>query len=323
MLERIVRQSLPRVALMSAQLDSVLRRARPSVLVSFNEVGPWGRIGPAVAQPLGIRTVDLPHAEAADADAAFGLAYDAMAVYSQPAAATLAAAGIEPQRIHVVGPLRFDGLVRALDVEKRDGPNLTGAQEAKKVIYASQPVVPRIADLGPGAKASALRAALAACGVVSPAELVVLPHPTESLGDLRAIVDALEPPSGVSVRIATGQDLHAALLEAWLLITVSSQSVFDAAVAGVPSICISLGGGDPPVTYAEEGFALRATSAHGLKELARELRSDNRRSSVIAEARAAVERRFGALDGMASRRAADVIRRLVADGRPGASGGHP
>jgi len=248
-LRRIAAAELARIALGAAALSSVARRWQPSLLVAFDEVGTWARLLPAVGRRFGVPTLDLPHAEAADPVAIRGAGYDRMAVYGPRAALVLDAAGIPRERVVEIGAPRFDLLVAEAEAESGSAPG-----SGHRVVFAAQYVqgamtreLVELSFLG----------ALAAAEVLAPSELVVVPHPAEQAGLAASIAGAHAPPAGVAVRIARAGGLHAELPGATLLLTGWSNSVFEAALAGVPAITVSPPG-VAPVDFAAEGLALAA-----------------------------------------------------------------
>ena len=306
-LAAVVRQTLPRLAVDAARLDAIVTRLGPTGLVAFQEVGPWARIIPAVGRARGVPTVDLPHAEANDPIGAFELRYDAIAVYGPRSAQLLEDVGVERARIHQVGPLRYDALVRATAAQQDAAPS-----DRRRVVYASQPVKAR-AGLNEAAKRTTYRSALAAAAAAAPSELVVRPHPNEPLDDLRRLLASEKAPAGVTVTLEPNVDLHDLLPGAWLLVTANSQSVFEAAIVGVPSISVSADS-TSLVTHVEEGFSTGATDPASTASVARGLLQADARASVVSRARNALRERFGDLDGHAAERAASLIQAVVRGG---------
>jgi hypothetical protein len=298
-LYRAARDILVRLAVQAAQLDAVVARVRPACLVTFNEIGTWSRLGPAVARANGIPAIDLPHAEAVDAEAIEGLPHDAIAVYGPRSAELMARAGVDPGRVHVIGPLRYDSLAERARrwVEPLDVP---------RILYASQPVRPAIAHLTQDAKREVYAAALAAAGAAAPCTLVVVPHPTEPTGELGALIDGIEAPAGVTV-VQDAGGLHELLVGSALLVTASSQSVFDAAVVGVPAVMVHPVEAPNPFPYAAEGFAVEVGDAREAGAAAGRILSGGGREAAIARARRALADRFGEVDGRAFVRAAELI----------------
>ena len=306
-----IRRSFAGFVVRAAQLDALVRRARPCALVAFQEVGVWARIVPAVSSAYGIPSIDLPHAEANDPLAAWRLRYDAILAYGPRSARLLASADIQPSRIHAVGPLRYDSLLR----KARDGKRSAEAwyNEPRRVVYASQPTVER-PGLTEVAKRATYETALALAASIAPAELIVEPHPNEPIAPLRELTLSLPSPAHVAVRLHENGDLHDILPGAFVLITASSQSVYDATILNVPSVTTDPGGNN--VTYAAEGFSIGIDGPSGAPAIGLRLLEPRARAAVLDRAQAALTARFGDLDGNAAVRAAAIIGALACSGRP-------
>ena len=303
---RVLRDSLPRLAFLAAALDSDVRRTRPVLLAAFNESGHWGRLVPAVAHAHGLAAVDLPHAEAADPWGTAGVGYDRILVYGARSAAVMRQAGIEPDRIIEVGGLRYDPLVQAM-AGGAGSPSAAG----RRIVFASQPAGPGRA-MTTDEKATILRITLAACEEAAPCELVIRHHPTETDPVVREVLAETTFPGGVTARIEADHDLHELLPGAWLLVTASSQSVYEAAIAGVPAITIHVAPGPESVPFAREGIAVGCTDEGSARAAVRALADDARREEAVEQARAALAPHLGQVDGHAAERVAQTIRRLAA-----------
>lgn len=307
---RAVADGLPRAALMGGHLSSLVARLQPALLVAYSEVGLWSRLVPEVAHGHGIRAVDLPHAEAADPWGTAGIGYDAVAVYGPASADVMHLAGVPDDRVVQVGSVRYDALARQVgnpDVDAGADPT-----QIRRIVFASQPAKLR-GPMTPAIKVAALRAAVAAAGAIAPAELVVRPHPVESDSVIEDVLRGMPRPDGVEVRIERRVDLHDLLQGAFMLITAWSQSVFEATIAGVPSVTVNPTGGPDPVTFAEEGLAARAVDDDSAAAAARALTAPGERELAVARARAALHRHVGELDGRAAKRTAELILRLATE----------
>ena len=119
------------------------------------------------------------------------------------------------------------------------------------------------------------------------------------------------PPGGTSVTV-TADGLHGALAEAWLLVTGWSNSVMEAAIAGIPSITVDPGG-VAPVDFAAEGLAVGAVDETSAAAAA-SLRAGPPAVEAVARAQAILLERLGPLDGRASERAARLMRFLAEGG---------
>jgi hypothetical protein len=289
---RAMRRELPRIALGAAALSGVVRHHRPSLLVAFDEIGTWARLLPAVGLRHGVPTLDLPHAEASDPIAIHGAGYDRMAVYGRRASAVLRDAGVASERIVEIGAPRFDPLVAA-------ARNPRPPTETRRVVYAAQ--------YAAGAMTHELldvchEAAAAIAQAAAPAELVLVPHPADPAP--RAVRSAAERMGAqVSIRLADGDALHQELIGAWAMVTGWSNSVLEAAIAGVPSIAVAPTG-RAPVDWAADGLAQAATDPESAAEAARGLLDPAHHLAAVERARAALGDRIGVLDGLATERAA-------------------
>ena len=308
-LSTILRRGLPLVALDAARVITYVRRTRPAVIACFSESGQLARIVPAAAAAagLGTRVVDLPHADAADPMGTVGAGYDAVAVYGPRAAMAMQRAAISADRITEIGPLRFDGLLSRPPTEPIESP--------KRIVLASQPGDPAKPAFHPDVKRAVLRAALGASAELAPAELVIVPHPTETDDVTQEFLSNVALPAGVHVRLERPGTLHDVLPDTWILITGASQSVYEAVLIGVPAITVNATGGDDPVTFARDGIALGATSVEETVGLAHRLSDPEQRRRSVAAARAAIGDRLGPLDGRAAARAAGWLTGFVEAGR--------
>jgi hypothetical protein len=274
-------RELPRIALGAMALRDAAGRRHARLLVAFDEVGTWARIVPAVARTLGIGSLDLPHAEAADSVAIRGAGYDLMAVYGAASARVLREAGVAPDRIVEIGAPRFDPLLDGSTV----GPE-PDAHAARRIVYAEQYVT---GAMTMHAMAECQAAARAVVEAAAPAQMVTIAHPVAGID---------------------GQVLHEALPGAWAMVTGWSNSVLEAAIAGVPSIAVNPGG-IAPIDYAAAGLALGASDAETAAAAARLLLDPSVHAAAVARARAALPDRIGALDAGATERAARLVMRMI------------
>ncbi len=299
----VAARELSRIALGALGLRSVVRHWSPSLLVGFDEVGTWSRILPAVARRGAIPSLNLPHAEAADPVAIAGAAYHRMAVYGARAAAILRAAGIDAERIVETGAALFDPFIRT----PGGGASSADPSGPRRVLFAAQYVQGAMTEAGLEA---CHVAALAVAAVSTPSELIVLPHPVEPPGLIAGIVARHPVPPGVTLRVARPGTLRELLDDAWLMMTCWSNSVFEAALRGVPTIMVDAFGVSP-VTYAREGLGIGVADAEGAAAAARALLDPAVRAQTAARARAVLPEHLGPLDGRASERTARLILSLA------------
>jgi hypothetical protein len=295
-MQQVAARELPRIALGAIALSGAAQRWRPSLLVALDEVGTWARLLPEVARRHGVPSLDLPHAEAADPFAIRGAAYDRMAVYGERAAAALEQAGIGRDRIVQIGAPRFDALLA--NGLPASPPTTSDGDAPRRVIYAAQYVT---GQMTAEVMAECRRAAFAVAAAAAPAELVMVPHPADPKGSALAL--ASHDHSGVTVRTAHGESLQDLLLDAWAMVTGWSNSVFEATIAGVPSIAVDPGG-VAPIDFAAAGLAEGADGAAAAAELAVSFLDESVRQAAISRARDALPAHIGTLDGCATERAA-------------------
>jgi hypothetical protein len=302
----VARRELARIALGAAALDALTRRWRPRLLVSFDEVGTWSRILPAVARRHAVPTLNLPHAVATLSAATAGADYDRFAVFGSRSAEVLRAAGIPDDRIVVTGAPYFDELAES--TAATPGPE-------RRIVFAAQYIQGSItADRFEGF----YRGAVAAAEAVAPSDLVVLPHPAEPPGLIESVAARHPVPAVVRRRIATPGTLHAELPGAFALVTGSSNSVFEAALAGVPSILVDPRATDPG-TFAADGLGIGVGDPAAAGATARSLLDPAFRAAVLDRAQAALAEYLGPTDGQASARTARLMLELgnSPPGRPG------
>lgn len=281
-------------------LQRAIERVDPAAVVTYDEVGRWGRLIASAARVAGVPSVDLPHAEAVDEVAMRGMAFDVVAVLGPTAADRVAAAGVPAERIVVVGSPGLDALV----ARAQEGG---GADRGRRIVFASQYIG---GVMTKDVKARTVRDAIDASGPAAPAEIVLVRHPVEDDGVLATAAGGAAP-AGISVRVSR-QRLQDELPGAWLLITGSSQSVIDATAASVPAITINRTDGPDPVSFAADGMALGAHSVATARDHVAALLDPAMHGAQVRRARSKLSARVGPLDGRAAARIADLLRRITA-----------
>ena len=294
-LSAVLSAAIPRLAIDVARLTGLLDAVQPRVVVCFNESGLLARLAPAAAAPRGTPVLDLPHAEATDPWGTSGARYDGVAVFGPRAAETMRLAGVAPGRIVEIGPLGYDDL--------RPGDSEVDAIP-RRVLFASQPVDGAYPYLAESGKRLALESAVALAEGALPAAVHVLPHPTEDERDLQEVVGSVARSTDVPINVEPTGRLHTLLPGAFALVTVTSQSVYEAVVTGVPAIAVHPVGIEVPVSYVADGVALGASSVHEARRIGESLTALDRRSEVTVRARVALADWLGPLDGRAAERAA-------------------
>jgi hypothetical protein len=297
-LSAILRAAIPRLAIDVARLAGLLDAAQPRVVVCFSESGLLARLAPAAAAPRGIPVLDLPHAEAADPWGTSGVGYEGVAVFGPRAADAMRLAGVTPRQIAEIGPLGYDDL-RPASWDPDAVP--------RRVLFASQPADEGLPYRSGAVKRLALESAIALAHVAGPAAVHVLPHPTEDERELHDSLAGVARAADVPVEIEPTGRLHELLPGAFALVTVSSQSVYEAVVTGVPAITVHPVGTVVPVSHVADGVALGASSVQEARRIGESLLAPDRRSDVTHRARLALGDRLGPLDGRAAERAAQWL----------------
>ncbi|HEX5041106.1 MAG TPA: hypothetical protein VFW95_13380 [Candidatus Limnocylindria bacterium] len=300
---RVVREQVPRLAVAAAGLRSATEAVRPRLLVTYDEAGSWGRLLVAEGRRSGVPVLDLPHAELVNPEILVGADFDAMAVYGTASRDLALAAGVQATRVRVVGSVRHDQLAAMAGERRRDA----GASELR-ITFAAQYPTAGIADT---TLEAALHDTLIAAGSVAPAIVRIVPHPIGPPGLVQRWLRTAQVLDGVRVDERAAGDLYEALLDSDLLVTVTSQSVLEAAVVGIPAVSIQPPGSELAFPYAAERIADVALDATALAERFAALRSPVAAAAAVDRARANVARHLGPMDGRAAQRSAELVAELV------------
>ena len=294
---RVVVSEMPRIVLGALALASASARLRPSLFAAFDEVGTWARILPAVARAARIPSLDIPHAEAAVTSAIVGAGYDRMAVYGSRARSVLLAAGISEHRIVEVGAPRFDPLI----ADAHTGEPSTAP--AGRVVYAAQYPAGALTE---EVMAASYAAALAVATALR-SELVVRLHPADAHGTMARVISRHPALQGVAVEVEGRKALVELLRGARVMVTAWSNSVFEAALLGVPALAVIPPGVRPPVDFVADGLAISARTPEEAAAAAEALSEGSAAKEAVARARRALDAHIGPLDGRASERVARLM----------------
>ena len=295
------RTALARLTSLALQLAVLIDELRPPLLITFAELSESSRIFGNAGKARGIPTLDLPHAEAVDPGRLRGLTYDRIAVFGPVAADVMRAAGVPTGRITEIGAPHFDRLSSMQHLV----PALP-----RRVVFASQYLGGRMTA---EVKAATAKAAIAAAAALAPATLVIRRHPLESDDVVeRELAQAL--PQGLSVTMASDEPVERTLAGAWLLTTAWSNTVYEAALLGIPSLTINTTGGPDPMPFAHEGISVGATDPSSASAAARRLRDHAARHDAVSRIQGPLTAHLGPLDGHASERAAALISDLLRSG---------
>jgi hypothetical protein len=119
----------------------------------------------------------------------------------------------------------------------------------------------------------------------------------------------------VRQRLAKAGTLHAELPGAFVLVSGPSNTVFEASLAGVPSILVDPRDTDPG-TFAADGLAIGVADGAAAGSAARSLRDSGFRAAVLQRAREASVPYLGPPDGRAAERTAELILELAGPLQP-------
>ncbi len=151
-------------------------------------------------------------------------------------------------------------------------------------------------------------AAAAAAARTLGGRVQVVPHPVEPA---RGWEEAVASVAGRATVEVANQPLLEVLPGAGLMVTGWSNSVFEAALVGVPSVTVHLIQGSRPVSFAAEGLATEVRSSREAAQVATSLARDPGRGEAVRRARAALGEHLGPLDGQAGRRSAELVLRVL------------
>lgn len=242
-------------------LEPDLRRVDPAAIEAGTDLpeGRWDVVvtGTSFSSPLERRAWALarrrgvPTLAAIDAWANFGRRFqesdlapmvlpDAVAVIDGDCARSLADDGIAPKRVHVVGQPHLERLVGRLAPARaaRD----PAAAELPLVAYFSEPIAGNLPpDKHPGYdQFGVLEHVLTELRRGPPVSLVVQPHPRESAELWRRFMAERPLPAGFAVRV--GQlERDRLLVDADLVLGMTSMVLVEAALIGVPVVSLQLG----------------------------------------------------------------------------------
>jgi hypothetical protein len=288
----------------------------PGVVVTYAEAGGWGRALVLEARRRGVRSVGLQHgfiyrhwlnylhepAEMQPAGSEAGFPYpDRTLLFDDHAHEHLESAGHFPRgSLRVTGSARLDDLasrVAALRAER-------GAIRQALGIAPDQPLAILAAKfLEIERELPALVAALAA---LPAARLIVKPHPAETPGLYRPVIQAA-PNATIAPADA---DLSRLLAAADAIVTMNSTVAVDGLVLGVPALVVGLPNNLQP--FVDAGAMTGAPAGDPLDAPLRSLLSDAAARAAQARAAARFTARYGMrADGGAAARAADEVMSLI------------
>jgi len=206
-----------------------------------------------------------------------------------------------PERLHITGQPRFDGLVAPVDdVGRARFCTAFDLDHTQRLLLIGSQTFNIAGD-----KDQFFEAVLGALGQEKHLQIVVKPHPIEPARYHMRMARRL----GVHVTVLPPNfDMQQAIRACDALLTSYSTVALEAMLAGKPVVTVNLTGQPDLVPYAREGAALGATSVDEIA-LAVRLALDGglAREALLAAAKAYVQREIAQCDGHATERVIDAV----------------
>lgn len=310
---------VPWAARSLAESDEVLRAVRPGLLVLYAESSGWGRAALAAAEAAGVPSVALQHGILYPTYFSYVHAADEgecprptrTAVFGTAARDFLVArGGYDAESLVLTGSPKFDGLLAAAARWDRAAlRQRLGLKEGERlVVLASRFRGIRSTHQAVGSAFAALvRAVEARPGT----RLLVKPHPAEPAAPYEAVLR--EVGAGRVRVLPPASDLFELLCACDLLVTVESLAAVEALALGRPVLVLNM-----PTNLAE---LVEAGAALGVAEgqdpgpsLAAALQDEAVREGLRAARDAYVTAVAGGLDGRATARIVELLRRTARSG---------
>ncbi|MBN1202555.1 MAG: CDP-glycerol glycerophosphotransferase family protein [Anaerolineae bacterium] len=297
-----------RYASMIEALEGLARARRPALWITLEDLFAFGKCAAAVGEQCGVPTLNVQHGIIGAYPYRTGIdVVGTFAAFGEASRETLIARGVDPDRIVVTGPVRYDDILDPAAQPDR-GDLLRGAgldPDRPVILFASQPTRRLIT---PAIKRTALRALLDGAGEVG-AQVVIKTHPLED----DPVLDEVITERGARVPVVQGQ-LYGWLLACDVLVTISSTVVYEAAVAERPALTLAFAKNADVASYITDGIALQPDAPDGVGAALRRLLHDaDTRAALLDRQRAFVARNLAGSDGRASERLAALARDLIGD----------
>jgi UDP-N-acetylglucosamine 2-epimerase len=290
-------------------LNEIFERFRPDAVVTFPVYAYLGRIASRMARIDRVPTLMFyhtipsgmkPHPEFIGSDVT-----DYVAVCNEQFKATLAASGVSPTKVIVVGNPKFDAIPSRSRFEDRNYVcNKFGANAGADILLVASHI------LAPGTK-EWLCALVRQLKKLDPNrfKLIIKPHP----GEDPDVYERILQEEGFSGATISRQVPLYCLLNASDIVFVSHSTVGSEAVLfDRPLICINLTGIPYSVRYDEEGVALLVRKEADILPAIEAVLHDKRVKQRLQRARRQFQQRYAfRLDGRSTDRFANVIRLMA------------
>jgi UDP-N-acetylglucosamine 2-epimerase len=249
-----------------------------------------------VAKSRGVQSVYVQHGVVVPRHVYASFMNDMLCFWGNYEESGFTSLGVQPQAIHVTGSPLYDSLaMRARQVQPRaDG-------SVRIVMFASR-------SGGAHTSLDVARTTIAAvaglAAVIDNAEVIIKAHPADNTQIPEEAIRKL--PRVRLVRTGSSQDL---VLNADIVVVVSSTTGFEACVADKPLIVLNFTDEEMPLGFAASGAAIEVDSPEGLLGAVHSIRTDGAVRQSLAEGRRRVRcEMLNGADGNAGERIASVIR---------------
>ncbi len=222
--------------------------------------------------------------------------------------------GVPPEKVFVTGQPGFDILYQ----KKLDKDWLRaelGIPEDKGLVTLATQPSPSLRIWGEGMYEKVVTAVVQAMEQFPEKQLVIKLHPAETGEECRQILDQIGCDRAI---ICRDIDIHEVLYASDLLITVHSTVALEAMLLDKPVIMMNLSDKPDPYPYARSGAALGVYKEEDLAPAMKQALSDPKARDELARNRKrfAMEHAYK-LDGQSAQRVADLITRLIEEGKVG------
>jgi hypothetical protein len=318
------RSVFPRVAELIDMGENLVRAVAPDAMMLLNETGIFERALVIAARRARVPTLAVQHGIITESDSAYMFEADEIAVpigsdisnpplpdvtavYGEHDLGTLTKLSSYPaEAVVVTGQPRYDRLASIL---KGPSPEQMRALlqlpvEGKIVLWLTQSHALGAAELERTADE-----VFSAAAALEGAAVIVKQHPAETMAHTAALQSANLARSGRAIIIDRRLDTLEVIRASDVVITKHSTSGVEAAALDKPLIVLNLGGAPDVAGYVREGIAVGVyTQGELAPAIRRLLRGED---PTTASRPAYVKRHLHAIDGLAGRRVAEVVARMI------------
>lgn len=289
---------------------SFLKTNKIQKAVVFSDRGTFENVVCKVCKKLRIRTIHVSpnNVMSPDASNEYNIA-EIVTVPGEFMKRELVGIGHDDKNIQVVGDLKLDtvSLYKSEEFKLKVQKKYKIEEGKKNILLISWPIIPSV----PYAEKEAFfKGVYESVGKIQNSQLIVKPHPNESLGTL---IEHLELWGMSNTPVIQSLNLLELLAITDVMVMIWSMAAFEAIAMNVPVIAVNFAEKDygRHIPYAEEKGVVEVTNAD---ELYLELKSllENRKyyAERIQNGLGFGQKYFGSLDGKAAERIAEIINKI-------------